>query len=805
MRVPDAFTPTLEKLWAKLKEREDESRYFRDFEVQLPHIENAIFETPTAISLTPSELMRLLAIARRDWRYIEPSILGALLEQALRPASRRMQGAHYTPRCYVERLLEQTVMEPLEADWGMVSTRIEQADDEGDTRRAILLAREFHESLRQIRVLDPACGTGNFLYIAFELLKRLEGEVLETLTDLGEPDRPDLPVIDPKQFLGLEVNARAVAITQLVLWIGCLQQHYRNHTGQPAEPVLKANGNIQLTDAILAWDGAPEPQFRATANGTVPDWPNLRRPDWPEVDFIVGNPPFIGGKDVRSRLQEGYADALRSVNPQMNASADLVMYWWDRAAEILTTPGTRLRRFGFVTTNSITQIFQRRTIDRWLNGERPLSLVHATPDHPWIRVAGDCAEVRIAITVAEAGQREGELATVVSETGLDTDMPVVTTRSAHGRINADLTLGVTAACAHPLRANDGLCFPGVKLHGSGFIVSRAKAVDLGLEHRPGLDRHIRPYRNGRDLTARSRNAFVIDLHGLKREEVREQFPEVYIHLSETVRNGRQRQAETSPTADARTYADQWWVFGKPRPELRTALAGLRRYIATVETAKHRVFQFLDAAILPDNMLVCVADDDAATLAILSSRAQGVWCRARGGRLEDRPRYTKTACFDSFPFPVLDEAMRERLRTLGNKLDTHRREVLEGIPDLTLTGLYNLLAAVRADQPLSDSEREMARRAHVVILRELHDEIDQLTAQAYGWPDRQTDAEMLAALIDINRAREAEERLGRLRWLRPDYQAKHVGLPRRHAGRAGSIAKDRKPRRSRPTPPRSEYG
>lgn len=802
IQSPRRFPSMMSELWKCFDRQETRGRYFGDFGYELPHIDSGLFKDREALPLQVGELQLLLKAAQRQWRNVEPAIFGSLLEHALSPEERRRRGAHYTPRRYVETVVEQTIMEPLWADWHVVSSKIEKAREADDKVRALRLAKRFQSDLCKVRVLDPACGTGNFLYVSLDRMKRLEAEVLDILDQLEDGHDPRRNMIDPRQFFGLDVDPWAVAIAKLMLWIGWLQHHVRTHADPPDPTALGSQANIFYQDAILAWDGAPVARSRYSAGGPVPDWPNLRRPDWPEADFIVGNPPFIGGKDLRSRLYEGYAEALRSVNPQMNASADVVMYWWDRAAEILTTPGTRLRRFGFVTTNSITQVFQRRTIDRWLAGDRALSLVHATPDHPWIHVAGDCADVRIAITVAEAGRRDGQLATVVSEANLDTDTPVVTTTSDSGRINADLTLGVTATCAKPLRANDGLCSPGVKLHGSGFIISRAKAIDLGLERRPGLDRYIRPYRNGRDLTARSRNAFVIDLHGLKREEVRDRFPEIYIHLSETVRDGRQRQAETSSTADARIYADQWWVFGKPRPELRAALAGLRRYIATVETAKHRVFQFLDAAILPDNMLVCVADDDAATLAILSSRAQAVWCRARGGRLEDRPRYTKTACFDSFPFPVLDEVMRERLRTAGENLDLHRRDVLEDFPDLTLTGLYNLLAAVRTDQPLSDGEKEMARRARVVILRELHDEIDRLTARAYGWPDEQNDAEMLAALIDINSARDVEERLGRLRWLRPDYQTKTVGLQRR---RVGSVATDRKPHRLRSTPPRSDYG
>jgi hypothetical protein len=246
------------------------------------------------------------------------------------------------------------------------------------------------------------------------------------------------------------------------------------------------------------------------------------------------------------------------------------------------------------------------------------------------------------MTVAEAGVRTGRLLTVLAEAELDTDAPVIRFEERTGRVNPDLTIGADATRAQPLLANAWLCSPGVKLHGAGFIVTPAQGAFLGLGARAGLERHIRPYRNGRDLTGRARGAMAIDLLGLSEADVRRRFPEVYQHLLTSVRPERARNNRAS-------YRDAWWLFGEPRRELRPALAGLPRYIATVETAKHRVFQFLDAAVLPDNMLVCVASDDAFHLGVLGSQISLAWARAQGGTLEDRPRYTKSLCFDPFPF------------------------------------------------------------------------------------------------------------------------------------------------------------
>jgi hypothetical protein len=545
-------------------------------------------------------------------------------------------------------------------------------------------------------VLDPACGTGNFLYVAMELMKRLEGEVLEALLNLGGQEALALEkeTIDPHQFLGIERNERAVAIAELVLWIGFLQWHFRTRGQAPGEPILRAFRNIKFMDAVLTWDGWPTPKV---VDGKE-TYPNACRPEWPEAEFIVGNPPFIGGKDIRSRLGDGYAETLWRVRKHVNPSADYVMYWWDRAAELLTRKGTALRRFGLVTTNSITQVFQRRVVERHLKARQPISLVMAIPDHPWTKGTRDAAAVRIAMTVAESGVLEGALREVVKEEGVDTDEPSIEMTETWGLIHPDLTIGVNLSAARGLRANEGLCSRGVQLMGSGFIIPRQRAEHLGVGRRPELDRYIREYRHGRDLTARPRDVLVIDLFGLSSEEVRERFPEVYQLLLRTVKVQRQDTYDKSGTRDAKEYLERWWMFGKPRQELRPALAELDRYIATVETMHHRVFQFLDISILPDNMLVALASSDAFHLGVLSSRIHVYWALTAGGWLGygNDPRYTKSRCFDPFPFPdpVPDE-LKARIRAVAEELDSTRKRVLAEHPDLTLTKLYNVLERLRA--------------------------------------------------------------------------------------------------------------
>ncbi|MDG2533847.1 class I SAM-dependent DNA methyltransferase [Sphingomonas sp. HITSZ_GF] len=758
---PAAFAPMLEDLWRTM----DKGGISPVLRRRVRYFNGGLFADATAIPLRREEIGELFEAANHNWTEVEPAIFGALLEQALHPEERRQLGAHYTPRAYVERLVIATIIAPLREEWRLILATVERLRLDKPIE-AIGLIRDFQARLAVTRILDPACGTGNFLYVALELMKQLEGEVLEALAALGGQEALALETmsVDPRNFLGLEVNPRAAAIAELVLWLGYLQWHLRNGGGI-SDPVLKSFGNIRRMDSILAHD--PE---HPNAERTATERPNPRRPEWPQADYIIGNPPFIGGKDLRARLPEGYAEALWKAHPHLNKSADLVMYWWDRAAELLAQKGTTLKRFGFVTTNSITQEFSRRVMTKRLCGNPPLHLAMAIPDHPWTKASPDAAAVRIAMTVVARGEGDGLLHEVLHEEGLDSDQPRIALHTASGRIHPDLTVGVDITATVPLRANAGLSSPGVKLHGAGFIVTPAEAVHLGLGRREGLDRHIRPYRNGRDLTARARGVMVIDLFGLAEVEVRQRFPEVYGHLLRTVKPERDRNNRAS-------YRDNWWVFGEPRRELRPALDGLSRYIATVETAKHRVFQFLEEDILPDNKLVCVGLADAHNLGILSSSYHVAWSLRAGGWLGvgNDSVYVKSKVFDPFPFPDMAASHRRTVAGLAEELDAARKAVLAEHGDLTLTGLYNLREQLVAGRPFAMAEQDQRIRGRVDLIAELHDQLDAAVAAVYGWPADLAEEDVIARLVALNAERVSEERAGRVRWLRPEYQLARSGV------------------------------
>ena len=782
--TPEHFVPVVGELW----DRMNQGGFSTSLRTDVLQFNGGLFEDTSALPLTRDQVLLLIEAAQSDWKDVEPAIFGTLLERALDPLERHKLGAHYTPRAYVERLVMPTIIDPVRAEWESVRAAAFQLVSQDDPKKAVAEVKKFHRRLVEIRVLDPACGSGNFLYVTLEHLKRIEGEVFDVLDSLGEHQtvmEMAGQTVDPHQLLGIEVNPRAAAITELVLWIGTLQWHFRNQGDvQPPPPIIRDFRNIECRDALLDWD-AREPLLDDAGNPVthwdgrttkphpvtareVPDeaarvpvfrYVNPRPAAWPEADYVVGNPPFIGPGHMRESLGDGYTETLRQVHSDISSSSDLVLYWWNHAAK-LAREG-KLQRFGFVTTNSLRQKFNRRVLQAHLGAKKPLSLLFAIPDHPWVDSA-DGAAVRIAMTAATGGEHTGLLQTVTAEHKTEGDGYDVELVGRQGKIQADLTIGPDVSRAVQLEANTGISNTGVKLHGAGFIVTPEQARRLGLGQIAGIDAHIRHYRNGRDITARPRGVMVIDLDGLSADDVRARFSAVYQWVHDRVKPERDHNRE-------KYRRENWWLFGRKNTELRAGLSGLARYIATVETSKHRFFVFLDQTILPDNMLVNVALDDAYFLGVLSSRMHVFWALASGGTLEDRPRYNKTRCFETFPFPDPTEEQKARIRSLAEQLDAHRKRQQGQYPDLTITGIYNVIEKLRSGEALTPKERVIHEQGLVSVLKRLHDDLDVAVFEAYGWPSDLSEEQILERLVALNADRAREEAQGRIRWLRPDFQ------------------------------------
>ncbi|MFN8992988.1 MAG: DNA methyltransferase, partial [Pseudomonadota bacterium] len=514
----------------------------------------------------------------------------------------------------------------------------------------------------------------------------------------------------------------------------------------------------------------------------VENYVNPRAAEWPAADFVIGNPPFIGNKRMRIALGDGYVEALRGAWPKVPETADLVMYWWEHAAELTRTG--MLRRFGLITTNSLRQTFNRKVIERHLGEKPPLSLVFAVPDHPWVDSA-DGAAVRIAMTAGAATDELGTFTSVDRESpGAEGENTVVLASPRRGEIHADLTVGAKVGSAQRLIANAGLCFQGMNLVGKGFRLTPAEVQQLGYQL-DALPEVIKPHRNARDMMQGGEDCFVIDLFGFSAEQARDQHPALYQWLHDRVKPERDHNNRAG-------YRDRWWMFGEARGRLRAAWSGLPRVILTPETSKHRLFEFQALPFCPDHSIYAICLGDTSILGVLSSRIHALWSLRAGSTLEDRPRWRNLMCFDPFAFPDGSAEQRARIATLAEQIDAHRKRQQAKHPDLTLTGVYNVLEKLRTGESLSAKEKAIHDHGLVSVLRELHDGLDRAVFGAYGWndlaaelvgkpgattplPDKPAaqaaaEEELLSRLVKLNAERAAEEARGLVRWLRPEYQA-----------------------------------
>ncbi len=836
---PSRFKAEIEDLW---KVMNTGGKFNFD---AIPQFNGSFFANAIAFDLPREQLEVLHEAAQKDWREVEPAIFGTLLERALEKKERSRLGAHYTPRSYVERLVRPVVMEPLREEWLLVETEVnrllvlkdgQEEPTKAQRDKAAVEIRAFLERLQGVRILDPACGSGNFLYVTLDLIKTLEQEVqmrlLDVLgkvtTDLLEEFDPRLAgrkQVNPSQFLGIEINPRAAAIAELVIWIGYLQWHFKRYgTTPPPEPILQDFHNIEFRDAVLAYDGreldvdAKSGKVRSRWGGRtmrhpvtgedVPDpsdqvpiyrYINSRPAVWQEADYIVSNPPFLGKLKMLERLGEGYVKALRDAHrDKVPDSCDFVMYWWYQAAYLTATK--KANRFGFVTTHTITQTFNRKVVSDALESKQPIHLTFAIPDHPWIDNV-DSAAIRIAMTAGESGNGNGRLTLVTSQTIDPIDgVAEIETNTLKGLIQADLSIGTNLIGVLPLKSNFGLSGMGVMLGNRGFLIEEADQIERS-------ELFTRPIVNGNDVLKISRNLMVIDFWGLSLDEAQNKSPVAF----------QQVFLKVKPERDAnnrKSRKDSWWLFAENMPKTRNAIASLDRYIVTVETSKHRVFVFVDGKVLAEHKLVVIGCRDSYLLGVLSSQIHVDWALACGSQRGVTPVYPKSICFDCFPFPDATLEQKEKIRELGERLDRHRKQVQAQHPEITITGMYNLLEKLRKGEDFTDKDREYNNKALVSTLKQIHDELDNAVLEAYGWEDlkpsslhQNTDSPpsppilggtepsnqskspsiggfrgldnlsgeslteiILDRLVTLNAQRAEEERNGHIRWLRPEYQA-----------------------------------
>lgn len=801
--TPDICADMLENLWQTM----NTGGFSSIIKKKLLKFNGGLFADHRAIPLDKQQIALLLTAAKSDWQFVEPAIFGTLLERALNAKERHKLGAHYTPRAYVERLVLPTVIEPLRREWKEVQAAALTYEQQNKHKEAVEEVKKFHRYLCNIKVLDPACGTGNFLYVTLEHMKRLEGEILNVLQDLGQTGLLEMDgvTVDPHQFLGLEINPRAARIAEMVLWIGYLQWHYRTHGNvKPPEPVLRDFKNIENRDALISYerqealldnDGKPVTRWDGESYKTspitgekIPDesvqvqqyhYIGVKKAEWPQADYIVGNPPYIGARKIRYALGDDYLHALRTAYPDIPENADFVMYWWEKSAALLGESKTN--SFGLITTNSLRQSFSRKVIDNAFAKYPSMGISFVVPDHPWVD-SSDGAAVRVTL-ISTTHTNAGLLAKVVSEQPFGDDEINVNLATEQGFITSNLVIGADPTKAKILKSNQWLACVGYQISGKGFLLDASECAQL-VAASSHTKKIIKPLLTGNDINQKPRSLMAIDLFGLSEADVRNQYSSIYQWLYDRVKPERDQNNRVS-------LRNRWWIFGEARSTFRPAILNLTTVAVCSLTSKHRFFVQVPATTICDSTTVMFAVSDSWQVGILASRLHIVWTLNSGGTLEDRPRYNKSVCFESFPFPLATPEQQAQIRHLAEQLDAHRKCQQAAHADLTLTGMYNILEKIRLGEPLNDKDKIIHQKGLVSILRELHDDLDRAVFEAYGWSDladqlvgkagattpypnkpddhAAAEEELLKRLVDLNTQRTADEAKGTIHWLRPEYQ------------------------------------
>ena len=579
-----------------------------------------LFDDATALPLEKSDIETVLAASNLDWSEIDPSILGTLFERGLDPDKRAQLGAHYTDRDKIMLLVEPLVIRPWLAEWKAEKAEIAAELERAGAAKSLAARtkrrneaerryRAFLNRLRAFTVLDPACGSGNFLYLALQALKDLEHRVQFEAEALGF--QRAFPEIGPANVRGIEINPYAAELARVSVWIGEIQWMRRNGFSEAHDPILKPLDTIECRDAIVTPDG-PEP-------------------DWPTADAVIGNPPFLGGKLLITHLGEDYVSRMfATYSGSVPAEADLVCYWFVKAGQQIASG--RAKRAGLVATNSIRGGANRRALQAATDTRR---LFEAWSDEPWVI---DGAAVRVSlICFARADDNS------VSGARLDGE--------SVEKIHADLTArrggaGVDLTSARRLPQNGGVAFMG-DTKGGPFDIAGDQAREwLRLPANPNGRTNadvLKPWLNGMDLTRRPSGKWIVDFGWTMSAGDAALYEEPFRWAKEHVQPMRQQNRREA-------YREYWWRHVEPRQGMWRALDGLSRYIATPTVAKHRLFGWCDARICPDHQLIVIARDDDTTFGILHSRFHEVWSLRLGTSLEDRPRYTPSTTFETFPFP-----------------------------------------------------------------------------------------------------------------------------------------------------------
>ncbi len=696
-----------------------------------------LFDDDSTLRLQPDELKLLADASRLDWSEIDPSIFGTLFERGLDPNKRSQLGAHYTDPDTIMKIVLPVIVEPWLREWETEKAALAAVLDKAKTTKSIPKpARDrfnaFLERLRAFTVLDPACGSGNFLFLALRALKDIEHRVLVEGEMLGLGRQ--FPAIGPSCVKGIELNAYAAELARITIWIGEIQWMVQNGYGAKKNPILHPLDQIENRDALLNADGSEAV--------------------WPQADVVIGNPPFLGGSRVLGELGKSYTETLRKkYEGRVPGGADLVCYWFEKASNFFAD-GIAFRG-GFVSTNSIRGGKNREVLKRLGNVAQ---IFDAWSDEEWVN---EGAAVRVSLICFR-------------EKKLNADCGITLDGAEVFAIYSDLTAAdsfssVDLTKAKSIDQNLNISFKGVAKDGPFDVSSNVASGWLLQPNASGRSNSeiLKPRVNGKDFAGRGDGGWVIDF-GANMPVVEASFYELpFYYVENNVKPVREKSND-------RQRRDRWWLFGRTNEDLRVAIRPLSRFITTVRHSKYRLFMWMDSRVSPDSALVVFARDDETVFGVLHSRIHEIWALRQGTAIGvgNDPRYTPTTCFETFPFPegltpnlpasaYADDPRAQRIADAARALVEARDrwlnppewtdripEVVPGYPD-------RIIAKPGFETELKKRTLTNLYNARPAWLDHLHRDLDTAVAAAYGWQWPLTDDDILKRLFELNQTRTAK--------------------------------------------------
>ncbi|MBN8658185.1 MAG: class I SAM-dependent DNA methyltransferase [Anaerolineae bacterium] len=698
------------------------------------HFNGGLFDNERVLKLDGADMDIIADIDGLDWGAIKPSIFGTLFERGLDPSKRSQLGAHYTGEDDILLIVEPVLMKPLRREWEEVKAecrklKVEEGEVTGKKKETVrkkiqsaLLA--YMDKVAAVTVLDPACGSGNFLYVALRLLLDLQNEVAGFTEEMGI-NRPFVTVT-PAQLFGIETNEYAHELAQMTIQIGYIQWLRDNGYGHPTEPILKKTKNIVRMDAILAYQQTSE----------VLKTSEISEPEWPAVDVILGNPPFLGSIKQREELGEEYLNNLTNLyKDRVPPKSDLVCYWFEKSRQAIIDK--KVKRVGLIATQAIRKGLSRTVLDR-IKDSGDIFLAYS--NRPWVL---DGASVRVSIICFDNGSEKSKVL----------DEKIVET------INPDLSSSADITTANLLPENENIAFPGTKKYGA-FDIEPELAYEMLQDKsnpngRPNSD-IVKPWVNGSDLVGTRRGMFIIDF-GVKtpiEEAAKYQLPFEYIRKVVKPERDKERVASTR---------NNWWLFERQRPEMRQALEGLSRFVATPVVSKYRIFVWLTHPTIPDAKVTVFSREDDYFFGVLHSRLHAIWSDKKGARhgVGNDLTYNISECFGTFPFPYPPGAEKQndpRVQAIASAA----KELVEQRDRWLQTSEVSPEDSKSLKPSKKTSEVSTVKRTLTNLYNQRptwlelsHKKLDDAVFAAYGWENTLSDEEILERLLALNLERGKE--------------------------------------------------